>query len=111
MGERDQLKIDVRHTADRLIVSLAGELDMANAPLLQQAIEEANVDAEAMVVFDLQKLQFMDSTGLRIILALRERCQEHGAQFAVTRSSDQVQRLLSVTGAAEHLRTIAAVDG
>jgi anti-anti-sigma factor len=111
MGDRDQLKIDVRHTADRLIVSLAGELDMANAPLLQQTIEEANVDAEAMVVFDLQELQFMDSTGLRIILALRERCQEHGVQFAITRSSDQVQRLLSVTGAAEHLRTIAAVDG
>ena len=71
----------------------------------------ARFDAEAMVVFDLQELQFMDSTGLRIILALRERCQEHGVQFAITRSSDQVQRLLSVTGAAEHLRTIAAVDG
>jgi anti-anti-sigma factor len=106
MGAQDQLRIDVRHEADRVIVSLDGELDMANASLLQSTIEEAELEGTA-VVLDLQQLQFIDSTGLRIILATRERCRELGREFAVTRSSDQVQRLLSVTGVAEHLRTVA----
>lgn len=110
MGVKGQLRIDVQQPADRVIVSLDGELDLASAPLVQQAMESADLDSAAMVVFDLRRLEFMDSTGLRIILATRERCKERGQQFAVTRGSDQVQRLLSVTGASEHLRTIAAVD-
>jgi anti-sigma B factor antagonist len=110
MGARDQLTIDVRPEADRLIVRLEGELDMANAPRLQSAIEGAELDTKAMVVLDLEALQFMDSTGLRILLSLRQRALEHGHEFAVTPGTQQVQRLLSLTGVAGHLRTIATAD-
>ena len=108
MGAQDQLRIDVRPEADRLIVRLEGELDMANAPLLQSAVD--GVDAKAMLVLDLQALQFMDSTGLRILLSLREQALEQGHEFAVTPGTQQVQRLLSLTGVAGHLRTIATAD-
>jgi anti-sigma B factor antagonist len=110
MGVSDQLKIGVRREADRVIVRLSGELDMANAPLLQGAIEEADLQAKTMLVLDLEELQFIDSTGLRIILWARERCQEGDREFAVTPGSPQVQRLLTVSGAGEHLRTIASAD-
>jgi anti-sigma B factor antagonist len=110
MGVREQLRIDVRHEADRVILSLEGELDMATTELLQQALEGVDVDRETMVVLDLQQLQFIDSTGLRSVLSLLERCREREQEFAVTPGSQQVQRLLSVTGVAEHLRTIAAAD-
>ncbi|MEA2200796.1 MAG: anti-sigma factor antagonist [Solirubrobacteraceae bacterium] len=110
MGVGDQLVIDVRREADRVIVRLDGELDMANAPLLQAAIEKAHRDDNSMLVLDLERLQFMDSTGLRIILWARERCQENGHELALTPGSEQVQRLLSVSGAGEHLRVIAAAD-
>jgi anti-sigma B factor antagonist len=110
MGGPDPLRIEIRHAPDRVILVLDGELDMATVPSLQQTIEGGELDAEAMVVFDLRQLEFMDSTGLRIILSMRERCEGRGQQFAVTPGSEQVQRLLSITGAAEHLRSIAAVD-
>jgi anti-sigma B factor antagonist len=110
MGVADQLVIDVRREADRVVVSLEGELDLANAPLLQAAIDGASLEDDAMLVLDLQRLQFMDSTGLRIILWTRERCQESGRELALTPGSEQVQRLLSVSGAGEHLRVIASAD-
>ena len=110
MGVGDQLLIDVRSEADRVVIRLDGELDMANAPLLQTAIENADREDNTMLVLDLQRLQFMDSTGLRIILWARERCQESGRELALTPGSEQVQRLLSVSGAGEHLRVIAAAD-
>jgi anti-sigma B factor antagonist len=110
MGVGDQLLIDVRREADRVVVRLDGELDMANAPLLQAAIENAERDDNSMLVLDLQRLQFMDSTGLRIILWARERCVENGRELALTPGSEQVQRLLSVSGAGEHLRIIASAD-
>jgi len=84
---------------------------MASADALQQAIDGEDLRAETMVVLDLQQLQFIDSTGLRVILAALERCRERGQKFAVTPGSQQVRRLLSLTGVAEHLPTIAAADG
>ena len=42
------------------------------------------------VVLDLQQLTFLDSTGLRIILAARELCWRRGQEFAVTPGSQQV---------------------
>lgn len=110
MGESEQLTIDLRREPDRTVVKLDGELDMANAPLLQSTIEDPTLDTTKTVVLDLQGLTFLDSTGLRIILAAREQCWRRGQEFAVTPGSQQVQRLLSVTGVGEHLRTLASAD-
>jgi anti-sigma B factor antagonist len=109
MRVQDQLRIDVRHEADRVVLSLAGELDLATAELLEQAIDAAE-NGEQLVVLDLQALEFIDSTGLRGVLAALEGCRERGQEFAITPGSPQVQRLLSVTGVSGHLRTIASGD-
>jgi anti-sigma B factor antagonist len=110
MGAADQLQLDLRTENDRVVVTLAGELDMANAPLLQKAVESKDLAGSKTIVLDLQGLTFLDSTGLRIILAAREQCWRRGQEFAVTPGSQQVQRLLSVTGVGEHLRTISSAD-
>jgi anti-sigma B factor antagonist len=110
MGAPEQLRIDVKHGPDRIVLHLDGELDMASAPLLQDAIGSAALERTAIVVFDLQQLRFIDSTGLRIILVAHEHAQTRGQEFAVTPGSQQVQRLLSVTGVGDHLRTIATPD-
>ncbi len=110
MGATEHLHIERRQGGERIVVELAGELDMANAPLLQNAISDQELTSAKTVVLDLQGLTFLDSTGLRIILAAREQCWRRGQEFAVTPGSQQVQRLLSVTGVGEHLRTIASAD-
>jgi anti-sigma B factor antagonist len=111
MGVHDQLRIDVRREGGRAILTLDGELDMASAELLQELADGEHLRDEAMLVLDLQQLRFIDSTGLRSILTALEHCRERGQEFAITPGSPQVQRLLSVTGVAEHLPTIASADG
>ena len=110
MGVAEQLHVEIRHAADRVILTLTGELDMASAPMLQSAVEGADLDARELVVLDLKGLEFIDSTGLRVILAVRKLCADRGQEFAVTQGSQQVERLLSVTGVAEHLKIISAPD-
>jgi anti-sigma B factor antagonist len=111
MGTRDQLRIDAQREPDRVILTLSGELDMASAEQLRAAVQDESAAAEALLVLDLEQLQFIDSTGLRTILLAFERCRERDQRFAITPGSQQVQRLLSVTGVAEHLPTIASADG
>lgn len=110
MGDRDQLQIELRQESDRVIVTLEGELDMANAPLLAEAVDDGPLSTAPTVVLDLQQLTFLDSTGLRVILSVREKCWRRNQEFAITQGSPQVQRLLSVTGVGEHLRTLASAD-
>ncbi len=110
MGVVDQLQVEFQKEADRVIVRLAGELDMANAPLLQAAIEGGEADVAPMLVLDVEQLLFIDSTGLRVILWARERCQDRGQKMALTRGPQQMQRLLAVSGTVEHLHIIASAD-
>lgn len=107
MASQDQLRINVRQENDRLVLYLSGELDLASAPVLQQEIDSPVLASAAMVVLDLQQLEFVDSTGLRVLLLANERSRKRGQEFAMTPGSEQVQRLLSVTGVGGHLRTVA----
>lgn len=91
-------------------MALHGELDLVGAPLLQAEIENPETDSSALVVLDLEDLRFIDSAGLRVILAAHERSQRLGQAFALTRGSQQVQRLLSIAGVNEHLRIVESAD-
>lgn len=108
--QAEHLQVDVRSGPDRIVLRLRGELDLASAPLLQAAIENAETDDTTLMVLDLDDLEFIDSTGLRIVLAAHERLQERGQMLALTRGSQQVQRLMSITQVGEHLRIIESAD-
>lgn len=93
-----------------VVVALRGELDLASAPLLQHTIESAETDGVRLVVLDMEDLEFIDSTGLRIVLAAHTRAQERGQELALTRIGPQVKRLLTITRVGEHLRIVDSPD-
>src|ERR1035441_6289674 len=76
MGARDHLQIEVSQEEDRVVLALDGELDMASAHLLERAVDDPEIATKPTVVLDLQHLEFIDSTGLRIILSARKRCRK-----------------------------------
>ncbi|HEX4564847.1 MAG TPA: STAS domain-containing protein [Solirubrobacteraceae bacterium] len=108
MTESEHLRVDVQGGDGRVIVRLGGELDLASAPVLERELESAQIDAAPSLVFDLDGLEFLDSTGLQVLLATHRHATEHGQQFAITRGSPQVQRLLDITRVAERLTIVDA---
>lgn len=88
------------------MIVLGGELDLASSPQLEQSLEQVwTTDADPLVI-DLRELEFMDSTGLSIIVRAQQRMTEDGRQLSIVRGSQQVQRLLDLTGVAERLRLV-----
>ena len=94
---------------DRVILALSGELDLSAAPQLAAEIARAESDpVRRILVLDVDRLTFVDSSGLRVILAAHERALgEPDRAFAVTSGSRQVKRLLEIAGVEEHLLTLA----
>jgi anti-sigma B factor antagonist len=93
-----------------VVLELHGELDLLGAPLLQKEIESPEIEAQPIVVLDLEDLQFIDSAGLRVILTTYEHSRQTGKEFALTPGTEQVQRLFTIAGVSEHLRIIRSSD-
>ena len=85
-------------SADRHRLVLEGELDIASAPILEEAITGLCENDISSIVLDLTQLTFMDSTGLRAILAADKLCNGNGHALSLAGANGAVQRLFELTG-------------
>lgn len=78
-------------------VQVIGELDLAVADRLDEALESAIVAYDRILV-GLQRCDFIDSSGIAVILRAHNRMAEQGRRLAVYAANAQVLRVLSMTG-------------
>ena len=99
-------RVSVRTEGRATIVAVSGELDLASSPELQEQLDQVWESDPEQLVIDLRQLEFMDSTGLSIIVGAHQRLAEKGRSLSLVKGSAQVQRLLDLTGVAERLRLV-----
>jgi len=95
--------VTVANEAGATIVALTGELDIAAAPSLEERLETIFSDAPARLIFDLRGLEFIDSTGLSVLVKANQRAEIAGVPFGLAGGGTQVRRLLSLTGIEDRL--------
>jgi anti-sigma B factor antagonist len=106
-----ELTTETEGTTVRL--ALTGELDIAGADRVEQELERIERNAPSTLVLDLRELAFMDSTGLRVIVAADGRAREQARRLVIVRGSDTVQRIIEMTRLNERLEIVddpAAVE-
>jgi anti-sigma B factor antagonist len=86
--------VEVRD-AGGILLRVRGELDLAGAPILSERLRRLRERGEP-VVLDLDELEFIDMSGLRVLLAASDEASQDGWSFAVTRGSAQVRRLIAL---------------
>ena len=77
---------------------LAGELDLAGCEMLTSAFERFVRESVDQVAVDAGAVSFLDSSGLRALLAGHRTVTEAGAGWVIEQISPAVERLLDVTG-------------
>src|ERR1700741_1051376 len=98
------LDIEITGRGKRRVLLLSGQMDLDNASQLDRALETVCVDGVSEVVLNLQKLDFIDSTGLGTVLAGRTFCSQHGCLYFIdTPVPASLKRLFTVTGLQHHL--------
>jgi anti-sigma B factor antagonist len=98
----EAFEIKIVERDDRVILVCEGELDIATAPLLDEQLTTAEATSTEMVVVDLDRVSFMDSTGLQVLIS-HTRPSENGRRVGLTKGSAQVQRLFEITGVLDRL--------
>jgi anti-sigma B factor antagonist len=81
--------------------TVRGELDMNTAPQLERELDEALADSAASIMLDLSECEFIDSTGIALIVRTWQRL-DRGAggegRLVLCSHNHQVRRLLKITG-------------
>lgn len=100
------LEVRTAETDGTHVISLCGELDLANAPTAETALDRV-LQRGGRVVVDMRELEFIDSTGIALLVAALGNDREAELGF-VPSTSQAVNRVLELTGLAERL---PLVDG
>ena len=81
-------------------IAVRGELDLSTAPQLEGPLEEALESDEGSVLIDLSQCEFIDSTGIALIVRAWQRLNsgENGRALVLCTHNDQVRRVLEITG-------------
>jgi anti-sigma B factor antagonist len=100
---QSQFRSEVHNQGEMILVALSGELDLASSGALGEELTRVVDAASGLVVVDLRGLEFMDSTGLSTLVKAHQRAEQAGKRFALVRGSQQVQRLLNLTGVEDRM--------
>ncbi len=96
----DELGIDLK-TEDgggTLVFKLRGSLDLATAPTVRAALGDATDKGSHHLIVDLTQLEFLDSTGLGVLIGAHRRAAEHGGSLRLVARDGPILRLLNITG-------------
>ena len=89
---------EIRREEKHALVLLSGELDASTAGQLYEQLAELTREGVVHVALDLSDLEFMDSTGLSVVIAEHKRTNASGGELVIMSPQSQVRRLFEITG-------------
>ncbi|HVL50960.1 MAG TPA: STAS domain-containing protein [Actinomycetota bacterium] len=93
-----QLSIDSSPEAGWVVVKVDGEVDLSNASGLREHLISQVQEANYNIAVDLSGVEFMDSSGLAVLISGLRRTKEHDGSLVLIAPTASVKRVLSITG-------------
>ena len=92
------IAVEVAPHRRQVVVHLAGDLDVASVGGLEGEVQRQSRTAGIEhIVIDLQKVTFMDASGLGVLVSLRNAAKRHGQTFTLIPGPPNVQRVFDIT--------------
>lgn len=89
--------VSVSHHPERVVLTLAGELDMDTSPFVTEATDRLKLRDQTLTL-DMADVSFMDSSSLSMLLLLRARVEAEGGLLELCGLQEQALRVLEITG-------------
>lgn len=102
--------VDAHRDGDLQTVAVSGELDQGTVPELRVALSEPLAQTGIAVLVDLSDCNFIDSTGLSLLVEAKRRMSDERRRFGVCCPDEDVRRLLELTGIDEAVGLFGTKD-
>ncbi len=80
------------------VVTVMGEVDLANAPELDALLHEAMTSGEGSVLLDLSECTFLDSSALHVMVQASQDLADAGRRLIVVGANGSIRRIVDITG-------------
>jgi anti-sigma B factor antagonist len=91
-----QLRTTVREAEGAVLISLFGELDLSEVEQVREVLDAAEAKQPQVLVIDLRGLEFMDSSGIRLVVEADIRAKRDGRRLLLVRGPDPVHRVFTI---------------
>lgn len=92
------LTLSTRTESDRTVVEIAGEVDVYTAPKLREALIDLVAGGSYHIIVDMEKVEFLDSTGLGVLVGGLKRVRAHDGSLLLVCTNERILKIFSVTG-------------
>lgn len=104
------LTVSVSDAASWTVLRVRGEVDMATCPQLRQEIVGQIAQGNHQIVIDLEAVDFIDSTGLGVLIGGLKRARSHGGDLRVSGVDDRLEKVFELTGLGDVLAVVDLSD-
>jgi anti-sigma B factor antagonist len=92
------LHTSIKEISGVSIIELSGEIDLSTSPTFKDKVYETIESGKRDVVIDLDGLEFMDSTGLGVLVAALKKTRMHGGSIRLVCSKRNIIKVFTITG-------------
>jgi anti-sigma B factor antagonist len=92
------LDLNVRKEGDHAILEIGGEIDVYTAPRLREKLIELVSDGSDHLIVDLERVDFLDSTGLGVLVGGLKRVRSHDGSLQLVCTQEKILKIFRITG-------------
>lgn len=92
------MHLNRRSEADFQVLEVTGEIDVYTAPRLREAIVELIGEGNNKIIIDVDRVDFLDSTGLGVLVGGLKKVRENGGSLEVICSQSRIRKIFEITG-------------
>jgi len=104
------LSLSTRTVGDRTVVEVGGEIDVYTAPKLREQLVELVNDGSFHLVVDMEGVDFLDSTGLGVLVGALKRVRTHDGDLSLVCDEPRILKVFEITGLTKVFAMYADVD-
>ena len=93
----ESLEIETAEEDGTYVIRLSGELDLSACEAVDAELHRAEAGAAKRILLDVNALEFIDSSGLQVILRAKRRADRSGRRLRVTRGTGHVADMFRLT--------------
>ncbi|HEY5334534.1 MAG TPA: STAS domain-containing protein [Mycobacteriales bacterium] len=92
------LQLKDRQEGAATVIEVGGEIDVYTAPKLREKIIDVVAGGSYHLVVDMEKVEFLDSTGLGVLVGALKRVRAHDGSLALVCTQDRILKIFKITG-------------
>jgi anti-sigma B factor antagonist len=105
-----ELGLDVRKVDSHAVVDVTGEIDVYTAPKLREKLIDLVSEGSYNVVVNLEGVEFLDSTGLGVLVGALKRVKAHDGSLSLVCTQDKILKIFKITGLTKVFPIYEAVE-